>query len=70
MAGEKGRDWWSVAIGLVVVGVVTGALWSWLDGSFSSGNLGNGLGPAWLVAISAAAVLVVVLFTRLSHRSS
>ena len=67
MAGERGRDWWSVAIGLAVVALVTGVLWSWLDGTSSSAALGNGLSPIALVGISAAVILVVVLYTRL-HR--
>jgi hypothetical protein len=66
MAGEKGRDWWSVATGLVIVVVVSAALWAWLDGSYNGSFLG-GLGPEWLVAVSVVAVLLLVLTTRLSH---
>lgn len=66
MAGERGRDWWAVAIGLGVVVVVSGALWSWLDGSYTGSFLG-GLGPEWLVAGSAVAILLLLLITRLSH---
>jgi uncharacterized membrane protein len=67
LAGERGRDWWSVVIGLIIVGIATGAFWSWLDGSFPSGNFGGGIGAGWLVAISAAVVLLLVLLTRLSR---
>ncbi|MGA1974667.1 MAG: hypothetical protein ABSG92_03440 [Conexivisphaerales archaeon] len=67
MAGERGRDWWSVAIGLVIVAIATAALWSWLDGSFPSGAFGGGIGAGWLVAISAAVILLLVLTTRMSH---
>jgi uncharacterized membrane protein len=67
LAGERGRDWWSVAIGLIIVAIATFVLWTWLDGSFSSEGFGGGIGVGWLVAISAAVVLLVVLLTRLSR---
>jgi hypothetical protein len=56
-----------VAIGLVIVGIATAAMWSWLQGSFPSGDFGNGIGVGWLVAISAAVILVLVLITRMSR---
>jgi hypothetical protein len=65
MAGEKGRDWLSVALGLVIVGIVSALLWSWVDGIPSTSVLGNGIGPLWIVALSAAAILLLLLITRL-----
>jgi uncharacterized membrane protein len=67
LAGERGRDWLSVAVGLAIVVIATAALWNWLDGSFPSGNFGGGIGAGWLVAISAAAILLLVLITRMSR---
>lgn len=66
LAGERGRDWWSVAIGLVIVVIATAAMWSWLDGSFPSGGFSSGIGAGWLVAISAAVIFLLVLITRMS----
>jgi len=65
MAGERGRDWWSVVIGIAIVTVASAALWAWLDGSTSEGLVG-GLGPFWLLAICVAAILLLILVTRLS----
>jgi hypothetical protein len=59
-----------VTIGLVIVAIATGALWSWLDGSFPSGDFGGGIGAGWLVAVSAAVILLLVLMTRLSRSRS
>lgn len=67
LAGERGRDWMSVAIGLVIVVIATAALWSWLDGAFPAGTFGGGIGAGWLVAISAAVILLLVLLTRMSR---
>ena len=69
MAAEKGRDWWSVAIGLVAVAIASGLLWSWLDGSPSP--MGPALGPVWLVGIAAVAVIILILgtkYTSAGHR--
>ncbi len=72
LAAERGRDWVSVAIGLAIVALATGLLWSWLGSSLSSSSVGPGLGPFWLVSISVAAILLLVLATKLSqsHRHS
>jgi hypothetical protein len=66
MAGKRGRDWWSVAAGLVIVVVVSAALWAWLDRSYT-GSFFGGLGREWLVAVSVVATLLLVLATRLLH---
>jgi len=67
MAGEKGRDWWSVALGLVIMGIVSALLWSWVDGIPLTGVLVNGIGLFWIVALSAVAILLLLLITRLSR---
>jgi hypothetical protein len=67
MAGEKGKDWWSVALGLMIVGIASALLWSWVDGISSTSVFGNGIGAPWIVALSSMAILLLLLITRLSR---